>query len=191
MAAKVDKKEAILDAMLDMVVEGGFHNAPMSQLSKRSGASTGVIYHYFPSKEDLIHALYLRVKDIKRRVAREGYSTDMSVSEAYLHFWANSYRFYRTHSKETRFLDQYENSPFCGSETQEELLSGAYSEEDMRFLSAFRPLKQGGVLKDLPPEAIHELSFGLAMRLAKHSTPIEPEALSQIAELSWKAILAE
>jgi AcrR family transcriptional regulator len=45
MAGKRDKREAILKAMLDLVVERGFDNAPMSVLAKRSGASPGVIYH--------------------------------------------------------------------------------------------------------------------------------------------------
>jgi AcrR family transcriptional regulator len=58
MTGKRDKREAILEAMLDLIVERGFHDAPMSVLAKRSGASPGVIYHYFPSKDDLIHAVY-------------------------------------------------------------------------------------------------------------------------------------
>ena len=56
MAAKTkpSKRDAILDAMLDIVVERGFHDAPMSLVAQRSGASAGVIYHYFASKEDII-----------------------------------------------------------------------------------------------------------------------------------------
>jgi AcrR family transcriptional regulator len=76
MAPQGDKKEAILEAMLDLVVERGFHNAPMSLLAKRSGASPGVMYHYFPSKEALIHALYLRVKSAKRQGLLKGYSPE-------------------------------------------------------------------------------------------------------------------
>jgi len=118
MAAKPDKKEAILEAMLDLIVERGFHDAPMSVLAKRSGASAGVIYHYFPSKDDLIHALYLRVKSIKVQSLLEGYVPGMSPHDAFIHLWANAYRFYREHLRETRFLDQYENSPFCGGAPQ-------------------------------------------------------------------------
>jgi AcrR family transcriptional regulator len=189
MAPKQDKKEAILEAMLDLVVERGFHNAPMSLLSKRSGASAGVIYHYFPSKEDLIHALYLRVKSIKRLVLMEGYSAGMPAQEAFLHVWMNAYHFYRTHSRETRFLDQYENSPFCGDTAPED--SAGQDPNHAQLLNAFRTKKAGGVLKDLPPEALHELSFGLAARLAKKPTPIKPAMLRKVAEACWEAIAAE
>ena len=138
MTAKPDKKEAILEAMLDLIVERGFHDAPMSVLAKRSGASAGVIYHYFPSKDDLIHALYLRVKSIKVQSLLEGYVPGMSPHDAFIHLWANAYRFYREHLRETRFLDQYENSPFCGGAPQ------TVEEDNIRidFQKQFRSRKQ-------------------------------------------------
>jgi AcrR family transcriptional regulator len=72
-----DKRTAILDAMLDLVVERGFHAATMSTLAKKAGASPGVIYHYFPSKEDIIHTLYAKVKSEKRHFMLKGYSQDL------------------------------------------------------------------------------------------------------------------
>jgi AcrR family transcriptional regulator len=46
MAPKKDKEEAILEAMLDLVGERGFHNAPMFLLAKRPGANVNVIHYY-------------------------------------------------------------------------------------------------------------------------------------------------
>src|SRR5215469_8818841 len=94
---KRDTRAAILDAMLSLVVERGFHNAPMSLLAKRSGASPGVIYHYFPSKDHLIRAVYKRVASIKRDEFLRGYSDDMRARDALMLIWLNAYRFYRTH----------------------------------------------------------------------------------------------
>jgi AcrR family transcriptional regulator len=44
--AQPNKRNAILNAMLDVVVERGFHEATMSLISERAGASAGVIYHH-------------------------------------------------------------------------------------------------------------------------------------------------
>ena len=115
MTGKRDKREAILEAMLDLIVERGFHDAPMSVLAKRSGASPGVIYHYFPSKDDLVHAVYERVASIKHEVFLEGVSPHESPREALLRVWLNAYGFYRSHRKEARFLDQYLTSSYCGT----------------------------------------------------------------------------
>ena len=36
-----------------------------SLIAQRSGASAGVIYHYFSSKEEMIHDLYERISALK------------------------------------------------------------------------------------------------------------------------------
>ena len=189
MTAKRDKREAILKAMLDLVVERGFDNAPMSVLAKRSGASPGVIYHYFPSKDDLIHAVHERVASIKHEVLFEGVSADESPREALLRVWLNAYRFYRSHRKETRFLDQYQNSSHCGAGA-EAGVEFAHP-ETARILKWLRPKKKGGILKDLPPEAIHSLTLGLAASLAKAPKQFSPATLKTIAETVWSAIADE
>src|SRR5579863_6359119 len=113
MAKKADKRAAILEAMLDLVVKRGLHDAPMSALARKSGASPGVMYHYFPSKDELIRAVYQHVEAVKHEALFRGYSDRMNAREALLHIWLNAYDFYRTHTKEARFLDQYLNSPYC------------------------------------------------------------------------------
>jgi AcrR family transcriptional regulator len=189
MPKKRDKKAAILDAMLDLVVERGFHNAPMSLLAKRSGASPGIIYHYFPSKDGIIHALYQRIASRKREAFLTGIRENMSPREAALRMWLNSYHFYRAHRRETRFLDQYLNSPYCQPDA-----SHKQDQKDptmARFLKLWRPKSKGGVLKDLPPEAINSLSLGLAATLAKSPRKFPPKTLKKIAETVWTAVADE
>ena len=182
MAGKGDKREAILEAMLDLIVERGFHDAPMSVLAKRSGASPGVIYHYFPSKDELIHAVYERVASIKHEVFFEGVSADEAPREALLRIWLNAYRFYRSHRKETLFLDQYLNSSYCKVEAHP---------EKTRIAKWMQPKKKGGMLKDLPPEAIESLTLGLAASLAKAPKAFSTATLRSIAETVWNAIADE
>jgi TetR/AcrR family transcriptional regulator, repressor of fatR-cypB operon len=181
-----DKREAIVDAMLDLIVERGFHDAPMSLLAKRSGASAGVIYHYFASKDEVIHAVYVHVKSMKRQSMLEGQIENASFEQAYLQMYVNIYNFYRTHLRETRFLDLYENSTFCALTPAEE--PADIDPAVVAFLKAFRPKSEGGLLKELPLVAIHEFSFGTARQLAKKDQIIEGSVLRNIAIASWKAI---
>jgi AcrR family transcriptional regulator len=182
-----DKREAILQAMLELVAERGFHDAPMSLVAKRAGASAGIIYHYFPSKDDLIRALYLRVKAKIGEFLVEGQIAGMSAEHAFSRVWMNAYRFYRTHQLEMKFLDQYESSPYCGTSTE---LETALQENEnfILLLSLFRPRSAGGPLKDLPMEALQEMSLGVAARLAKRAKPFETSVLEEIAAGCWKAV---
>jgi AcrR family transcriptional regulator len=190
MAKKIDKKAAILDAMLDLMVKRGFHDAPMSALARKSGASPGVIYHYFPSKDDLVRAVYQRVAAVKHEAFFQGYSHEMSARESLLHIWLNAYRFYRTHRKEARFLDQYYlNSGYSKTKDAED--AEAADPTVKRIMKWIRPKKHGGVLKDLPPEAIDSLTLGLAASLAKAPKAFSKDTLTQIAETVWAAIAQE
>jgi TetR/AcrR family transcriptional regulator, repressor of fatR-cypB operon len=182
-----DKREAILQAMLALVAERGFHDAPMSLVAKRAGTSAGIIYHYFPSKDELIRALYLHVKAKLGGFLVEGQVAGMPTDQAFRRVWMNAYRFYRTHQQEMKFLDQYENSPYCGASPELDALV----RQDQNFallVNLFRPRSAGGSLKDLPPEALWELSVGVAARLAKRGKPLKANMLEEIAAASWKAV---
>ena len=187
--ARKDKHEAILQAMLELVAERGFHDAPMSLVAERAGTSAGIIYHYFPSKDELIRALYLHVKAKMGRFLIEGQVLDMPAEQAFQRVWMNAYRFYRTHQQEVKFLDQYENSPYCGGSPEMEAL--VQQDQNIALvMNLFRPRSAGGPLKDLPREAVAELTIGVAGRLAKRVKPLKTKALEEIAAACWKAVTA-
>jgi AcrR family transcriptional regulator len=187
MTAGKDKREAILEAMLELVAERGFHDAPMSLVAKRAGTSAGIIYHYFPSKDDLIRALYLQVKAKMGRFLIEGQIVGMPTEQAFKRVWMNAYRFYRNHQQEMKFLDQFENSPYCGGSPEVEALV-QQDQNIALLLDLFRPRSAGGSLKDLPRDAISELTIGVAARLAKRAKPLKTPILEEIAAACWKAV---
>ena len=185
MPAKLNKRDAILNAMLDIVVERGFHEAPMSLVSERSGASAGVIYHHFASKEEIIHALYKRVHALKLASFLQGYSADMDAKEAFIQGWSNIYSFHRKHQREMRFLEQYENAGFpC------RLDKDSFGKEVANFIRRFSSRSKGGVLNDWPPSVLEEMTVGLVARLAKQPRKLPPAMQRSIAEKMWKAVCA-
>jgi len=183
--AKPNKREAILNAMLDVVVEQGFHEAPMSLISERAGASAGVIYHHFESKEAIIQALYERVRTLKGASLLAGYSPDMDAKQAFILAWTNGYHFYRKHLREMRFLEQYETAGFvCHPD-------GNRHPDEIEFERRFRSQSKGGALNDLPPEVIYELTLGVVARLARLPKKLAPGTLRRVAEKVWEAVKAE
>ncbi|WP_158823780.1 TetR/AcrR family transcriptional regulator [Granulicella sp. S156] len=182
-----DKREAILQAMLELVAERGFHDAPMSVVAKRAGASAGIIYHYFPSKDELIRALYFHVKAKMSRFLIEGHVAGMSAEQAFKQVWINAYRFYRTHQQEMKFLDQYESSPYCVTYSEAELLAS----QDQNFvvlMKLFRQKSAGGPLNNLPLEVLGDLSIGVAARLARREKALKKDVLEKAAAACWRAV---
>ncbi|MGE0097196.1 MAG: TetR/AcrR family transcriptional regulator [Hydrogenophaga sp.] len=52
-----DKKQAILDKAAALIARKGFEVATMMDVAKACGTSKSHLYHYFPSKEDLLYAI--------------------------------------------------------------------------------------------------------------------------------------
>ena len=187
MASLKDKREAILQAMLELVAERGFHDAPMSLVAKKAGASAGIIYHYFPSKEELIRELYFHVKVKMGAILLEGQVAGMSAEQTFKHVWINAYRFFRSHQQEMRFLDQYECLPSSEVASDAETLASR-DQNFAQLMKLFRRRSAGGPLSDLPLEALGDLSFGVAARLAKRTKALKKGELEAIAAACWRAV---
>jgi AcrR family transcriptional regulator len=189
MVVKQTRREEILDAMLDLVVERGFNDAPMSELSKRSGASAGIIYHYFENKDDIIEQLYKSIIALKGKSLTQNLVAGMATKDAFVLVWKNAYNFWRKHEKEGRFLAQYENLPCF---IRPELRASMMEDPNYAFLvNSFKPKTQGGFLKDLPIDVLAELSIGVAGRLANQPEELSPDVLSAVAEICWQSVAAE
>lgn len=52
-----DKKATILDKAAALIARKGFDQATMQDVAKACGTSKSHIYHYFPSKEELLYAI--------------------------------------------------------------------------------------------------------------------------------------
>lgn len=186
MSKLLDKRTAILDTALELIVEQGFHNTPMSQIAKQAGVSAGIIYHYFESKDDLIHELYREIKvKMTDAIFADAPAGRMSL-ETLRHIWLNAYHFYVSHPKETIFLEQYENSPFYKHLTED------FNETAAAFTKQIYQEMAEGKLADLPIMVLYSLTLGVAISLAHQCIQgiIEPDEamLEKIVDAVSRAV---
>ncbi len=157
----IDKHTAILNTALELLVENGFHNTPMSLIAKQAGVSAGIIYHYFESKEDLINQLYQQI-EAKLFQALAGNQLEQLEGIALLRqLWLDMYAYYVAHPKETLFLEQYKNSPFY--KHQQGGFDGNWSWLGEKFQRAIAESE----IANLPFLVVYNLTLGVAMALAK------------------------
>lgn len=183
-----DKRYAILRATLELVAAHGFHGAAMSKVARRARVSAGIIYHYFPSKDALIRALYRDVKLKFSAALAAGDLERMQPRDTFLHVWMNAYRYYAAHGDEIRFIEQYEGSPFNTARAR------PVTRDDPNLallLRLFHPPAGPPLLKDLPGVVLNELSLGVAARVAKShgkDRTLDRPTLDRIAAACWQAI---
>jgi AcrR family transcriptional regulator len=202
---KSEKREAILQAALELVAENGLQHTPMSLISKRSGASAGIIYHYFESKDDLLASLYYRIKREMSRVIAAGDDPRQPLAKRFQSLWLSIFHYALTHPKEMVFLEQYESIPGVkrheGAKTLQDIaedwqrkkpFGGEGDLEEQVLHGLVRDLSAQDLLKDLPLEVIGEFTMGVAVRLARQSAAglvkLDESALNNVARACWDAI---
>jgi AcrR family transcriptional regulator len=76
--ASTDPRTRILDAALALMSESGSAGASMRQLAAACGLNVATIYHYFPSKADLLHSV-MAERRYGERLSSEAPVLDVSV----------------------------------------------------------------------------------------------------------------
>jgi AcrR family transcriptional regulator len=61
LAIREQRRLAILDAGLTVFAQKGYGASTIDQIAQEAGISKGLLYNYFKSKEDLLHAIFQHV----------------------------------------------------------------------------------------------------------------------------------
>jgi AcrR family transcriptional regulator len=155
------KRQAVLDAALELCAEHGFHGAPISMIAARAGVGVGTIYRYFRDKDELLLELF-RVLHIRvREQLYSGYPQQEPVRGRFLFLFARLLRFFIDYPLEFRYLEQFHYSPY-GVACQEEI---AAEENNIRALLLEGRDQQ--ILKDAPLPLLEAIAFGPIVALAK------------------------
>jgi AcrR family transcriptional regulator len=82
----VGKREAILAAAISVFADKGL-SAPTSAISKAAGIAEGTLFTYFPTKDDLLNALYRQIKLELAEVLMSGFARQKDVRAKLQHIW--------------------------------------------------------------------------------------------------------
>jgi AcrR family transcriptional regulator len=206
---KGEKREAILQAALELVAENGLQHTPMSLISKRSRASAGIIYHYFESKEDLLESLYWRIKKDMTCAIVAADDPRQPLAKRFQTLWLSIFRYCLAHPQEMAYLEQYECVPkkkqpgtllHSEAKTLDDLIENLRTQDALKDLpleektlySLIVDLRAQDLVKDLPLEVVGELTYGMALRLALQvnagQLSLDDTMLNEIAKACWDAI---
>ncbi len=189
-----ERKQQIIHAALSCFLEKGILDTGMADIRKRSGASTGSIYHHFKSKEQLGAAVYLEgigryqqgflaVLD-QHRNAREGVMAAV--------------RFHLTWAEQnldwSRFFFQTRHTVFPG-DTQETFkrLNGTFFRQAGAW---FKHQMAAGTIRPIPKDIFVTVLLGPAQEFIRHYlagntiTPLS-QAAEALGEAAWRALKAD
>jgi AcrR family transcriptional regulator len=175
-----DKKEAIFQAMLELISKHGFHSSPMSEVAKQADVAAGTIYHYFKSKDELICALYIRLKEKTIECLFNTDDTTKTFKERFRHFYLQMIDHCVKNPKEFFFMEQFANSPFINTIPKEEI-----QKLDQPIYDFLRKAVFTQVVRDIPPKILIAFVMGSANSLTKLQLSGEFKMTSSDLELAF------
>jgi len=185
-----EKREAILKATLDLLVERGFHDTPTSLIAKEAGVATGTLFHHFKNKEELINALYLETKGKKVNILQKDFVKDGSVKDKIQHLWKSTLQWGIMHPKEYQFFQQYSNSPFITKLTRDEAMSQFEFIQDI-----IEEAVNSDSVKEVYPEFFMDFIEGIYTlgmnHFKKHPEKISEENMDKMFDICWHGISAK
>lgn len=143
-----------MQAALKLLVEHGTQATPMSAIARAAHTGMGTIYHYFATKEALINAIYVFVKQEQVRAIMTP-PAEASVKRRFDYYYLGMMTYLIAQPDHFRFMNQYYNSPILTADTR------------AKGLVAVAPIAElltsgqaQGIVKDIGLEELLEFLYG-------------------------------
>lgn len=184
-----NKKEDIIRATIKLFYEKGLAATPMSAIAKEANVGMGTIYNYFPTKENLIQALFLYLKEKQAQyvLLEIEKHRDSSVKMKLMLVWNRIIDYYVHYTEEAILLEQLTFLPNLDEAIQ------AQGRE--YFGEVFKIFAQGQQEEIVKKGSLQQLAYfakgGLANNIKyfiANSIEITPEIRQLILQCAWDAV---
>ena len=188
--AKIDKREEIIRAAMELIAEHGFHGAPMAMIAEKAGVGAGTIYRYFECKEVLINDLYQAIENRIMSLVTVGYSAELTIMDRFLHLGTGMILYFISHPLEFRYVEQYHNSPY-GVAFRKDKILGVEQGCDI-YKALFEDGTAQKKIKDFPLVVLFSLAFGPIIHVTRDHIlgfiTLDEKMVGQIVSACWDCI---
>ncbi|MDB4966791.1 MAG: Transcriptional regulator, TetR family protein [Myxococcales bacterium] len=181
------KREAILDAALELFAELGYHGTTVPQVADKAGVGAGTLYRYFENKEALVNALFQKWKRELARQIMERFPVEQPVRTQFHEIWKRAAGFATRHPRALDFLELHHHGSYLDAASiavEQELLIPIYA-----FAENAKRLQQ---LKEISAEILGALVWGGFMGLVnaarKGFVTLDKKTFDHAEECMWQAI---
>jgi len=183
----MDKREAIMNAALELFAERGFHGTSVAQIADRAHVGAGTIYRYFEDKEVLVNAVYQQWKRELHAYVRTDLPMDVPARQLFHELWSRMITFSRKHPQVVKFLEFHHHGPYL-DDTSRDLCDRIH--EDLKGFLELCRMQQ--ITKEAPSEILLAVLTGAYMGVEKARMNGEIEANAETdalaEEICWEAL---
>ncbi|HEX8574945.1 MAG TPA: TetR/AcrR family transcriptional regulator [Flavobacterium sp.] len=185
----MNKKEKIIETALKLFVDNGFHGTATSKIAHEAGVANGTLFNYFKTKDELVIAIYVAVKEDMAAFITKNTAKSNSFKEVMKSQFLSSLFWALDNQQKFHFIQQFHTSPYIEKVEQEIIQS-----QVLPHLLLIQSGIDKGLLKKLPVDFVYAIissqTFGLYQYLIskKLSRVQQHDTIEQTFELLWDMI---
>lgn len=177
----ISEKQAIFKVSLQLLREGRFHAAQLSEIAYRAKMSDAMMDRVFKTREKLLQELTAVVIQHIRSEVDEAGKHNSNLKDRFICAWMALYQFYTRHPDVIAFVDQFENL--------KQILQLEQVVHPANFQTLIDLFADHTLNVDTPRETLawlfHENALSAAKMNARATIPSDPKKL---ADIFWKGI---
>ena len=183
----LDKRTKLMNAAKVLFSENGFYATPTAKIAKEAGVSNGILFHYFPTKADLIHAMYYDIKDRIFIYSVSQIYKEATLKESIYTLWLAAVEWNLENAEDFEFTLQFENSPYFSTEI----------EKKHKYVQMSIELAEQGRIQNVFKDINTLLLFQIMSRLVETNVKFlkynptfqnDVEFKNKLFEIAWDAI---
>lgn len=177
----IEGKARILEAAKQVICRNGIAGATMRGIAEEAGLSTGAIYHYYKSKEEILYEVMDESLSESSRIAEESQRGKLSGEEIAHEIYQNIIKRFDK-EKENRLQFYLAHEAMLGNNEIKERFKGKYSEwidrteELMQYMYGKKSTKYNKAFATLLIGAID----GVVMQLLLNANPAEIDDITEV-----------
>jgi len=183
-----EKREKLLSSALKLFVKNGVMNTSTAEIAKEAGIAAGTLFLYFPTKQELLNELVLKIGKEQSDHINQLLKPSLSARETFFTIW---------HGTVTWFLENMEAYQYIQQVRDSGMISESAVQESNKFFgyyyNAIQKGFQEGSIKDYPLGLIGDFLYQDIVAVINHiSRQPEPsereETIRQGFEIYWDGI---
>jgi len=184
-----DKRQAILDAALELFNERSFNGTPMPLVAERAGVGAGTIYRYFENKDALGNAVFRVCKLALQQHLAERIRGGLTPRQEFHAVWRGLWEFFGANPAAFRFLETHHHGSYLDAESA--AISDAVFDSTADFV---RRGQAAGTFRAAAPALLIAMTFGAFIGLVKEADAgrltLNESVVDDAEEVAWNMLRA-
>jgi AcrR family transcriptional regulator len=188
---KPEKRANYLSSALKLLVANGVQNTSTAEIAKEAGTAAGTLFLYFPTKQDLLDALVLKIGQEQSDRINALLEPSLSARDTFFTIWNGSVRWFLENMEAYLYIQQVRDTGIISDATVQETnkFFGYYYEAIQKGLAE-------GSIKPYPAELIGGILYQQIVAImniirTQPDPAKQAETIQQGFEIFWNGIKTE